>query len=280
HYVKVSLATTEKWVNKYGKKGKLSSEFSKEKTPTGFSGFITLDGTFKSMKTKKKRPKSGIIKRGLLLAYDPIQKKSLAGAIVRVEDEEETAYFLQALKDWVPLPINYITIDFSKRLEAGVKQHFNETQILKCAFHAPQLLNRGILKELVKIKKDTLLAHIKEWNLIRARTIKIEKKNGQIRQPEFKFIDTKTAWQVYMKLRSIFSYKNFRKIKANFERFISSIPFKNWKGSEFFIVMCNNLFSKFSWSQKSIKYIEPKVYKAWRAVIREFRRNIESLKKS
>lgn len=53
HYVKVSLTTAEKWVNKYGKKGKLSSEFSKEKTPTGFSGFITLDGTFKSMKTKK-----------------------------------------------------------------------------------------------------------------------------------------------------------------------------------------------------------------------------------
>ena len=82
-----------------------------------------------------------------------------------------------------------------------------------------------------------------------------------------------------MKLRSIFSYKNFRKIKANFERFISSIPFKNWKGSEFFMIICDNIFSKFSWSQKSIKYIEPKVYKAWRAVIREFRRNIESLKK-
>lgn len=39
YYVKASLATTEKWVNKYGKKGKLSSEFSKEKTPTDFSGF-------------------------------------------------------------------------------------------------------------------------------------------------------------------------------------------------------------------------------------------------
>ncbi len=53
HLVKVSLATVEKWVNQYGKKGKIDMDFSEEKPPKGFSGYISIDGTFKSVTTKK-----------------------------------------------------------------------------------------------------------------------------------------------------------------------------------------------------------------------------------
>lgn len=53
HHVKVSIVTVEKWINKKGKRGELYIDFSGEKPPKDFSGFITLDGTFKSVKTKK-----------------------------------------------------------------------------------------------------------------------------------------------------------------------------------------------------------------------------------
>ena len=53
HHVKVSVVSVERWVNKHGKKEKLSTDLSEEDPPEQFSGFISVDGTFKSVKTKK-----------------------------------------------------------------------------------------------------------------------------------------------------------------------------------------------------------------------------------
>ena len=53
HQVKVSVGTVEKWINKAGQKNKIATDFSNERPPEDFSGFISLDGTFKSVKTKK-----------------------------------------------------------------------------------------------------------------------------------------------------------------------------------------------------------------------------------
>ncbi|MHA1149390.1 MAG: hypothetical protein ACTSR8_14230 [Promethearchaeota archaeon] len=60
--------------------------------------------------------------------------------MVKKEDEVDTAFFLEALIEWLkPNKINYLTIDFSERLEAGAKHFFTEEQILKGTFHASQL---------------------------------------------------------------------------------------------------------------------------------------------
>jgi len=53
HYVEVSVGTVEKWINERGEKGKLSEDFPEEDPPPDFSGFISVDGTFKSVKLKK-----------------------------------------------------------------------------------------------------------------------------------------------------------------------------------------------------------------------------------
>jgi transposase-like protein len=53
HQVKVSVGTVEKWINLAGQKKKLTTDFSEEPLPEDFSGFISLDGTFKAVKTKK-----------------------------------------------------------------------------------------------------------------------------------------------------------------------------------------------------------------------------------
>ena len=59
HHVEVSVGTVENWVNKYGKKEELSTDFSEEDPPDEFSGFVSVDGTFKSVKLKKNDHKTG-----------------------------------------------------------------------------------------------------------------------------------------------------------------------------------------------------------------------------
>ena len=53
HHVEVSVVTVENWINMYGKKDDISVDLSDENPPETFSGFMSLDGTFKSVKLKK-----------------------------------------------------------------------------------------------------------------------------------------------------------------------------------------------------------------------------------
>lgn len=53
HHVDVSVGTVENWINQYGEKGTIYEDFTEEDPPDNFSGFISVDGTFKSVKLKK-----------------------------------------------------------------------------------------------------------------------------------------------------------------------------------------------------------------------------------
>ena len=53
HLVKVSETTVQRWINERGKKEYLPTDLSDEAPPENFSGFLSLDGTFKSVKVKK-----------------------------------------------------------------------------------------------------------------------------------------------------------------------------------------------------------------------------------
>ena len=53
HHVEVSVVSVERWINKSGRKKRISDDLSEEDPPDQFSGFISVDGTFKSVKTKK-----------------------------------------------------------------------------------------------------------------------------------------------------------------------------------------------------------------------------------
>ncbi|RLC75138.1 MAG: hypothetical protein DRI61_15430 [Chloroflexi bacterium] len=57
HLVKVSVSTVQRWVNEEGKRNELPVDFSNEKPPENFSGFLSLDGTFKPVKLKKNSQK-------------------------------------------------------------------------------------------------------------------------------------------------------------------------------------------------------------------------------
>ena len=53
HHVNVSVVSVERWVNKSGRKEYIPNDLSEEDPPSQFSGFMSVDGTFKAVKTKK-----------------------------------------------------------------------------------------------------------------------------------------------------------------------------------------------------------------------------------
>lgn len=53
HLVKVSTTTVQRWINERGEKSTIPTDLGGEDPPDNFSGFLSLDGTFKSVKVKK-----------------------------------------------------------------------------------------------------------------------------------------------------------------------------------------------------------------------------------
>ncbi|TFF99041.1 MAG: hypothetical protein EU540_07355, partial [Promethearchaeota archaeon] len=211
------------------------------------------------------------------MANDRVTKKNLAGAIVKSENEDDTAFFVEKLIEWLG-SIDYVTIDFSDRLEAGVRQFFAEEQILKCAFHAPQLLNRGLLKELTRLKNEKYQHEIKELAFLGRFSLEIETKDGILNSKELKFTGSKQAWQVYLKLRSIFSIINPSKIQADLLAYLTNLSVTHWKGANLLKEKCLSLLPARGLTAKSLESFKLRIYRAWRAIIRSFRKNLEDLK--
>jgi len=173
-----------------------------------------------------------------------------------------------------------MTIDFSTRLEAGVNEVFPNVLLQKCVFHAIQLLTRGLLKEFTKRKKEYLLDHIEEWRILRKYTLSLEKNEQTANTAPFKFNDGELAKQICIKLRRCTSHDDPRQIERELNSFFLTPLFDNWKGKYVFMSKYNNIFIKknLKYSMKGIKYIVPEIYNAFRAAIRELRKELEESK--
>lgn len=173
-----------------------------------------------------------------------------------------------------------MTIDFSTRIESGVNIVFPNITIQKCVFHAIQLLTRGLLKELTRVKNERLQAHIQEWNHLRRSSITLEKGKKEAPKLNLKFKDTANAWNIYRTLRSILLKKNLQDIEHQLSLLHSTSMFKRWKGTPVYLQKYEAIFTekKFKFSNKNLKYVIPKIYKAWRGAIRETRVELETYK--
>jgi len=173
-----------------------------------------------------------------------------------------------------------MTIDFSARLESGVNAVFPNVIKQKCVFHAVQLLTRGLRKELFRVKNKYLLNHIKEWASLSRLTIDIEKNSKERRDFKAIFSDVNDSWKIYKKLREIISDNDPQEIERNLVVFFSTPSFLKWAGKQVFLQKFKSIFTerKFKFSQKALKYVIPKIYKAWRAAVREIRKKIEDSK--
>jgi len=174
--------------------------------------------------------------------------------------------------------INYITIDFSERLAAGVKRFFTDDQILKGTFHAVQLLTNGILKELTRLKNEKYADRIKEFLYLRRHSLKLERDNTAEKNINVQFRESKIAWELYLELGSIFSAHDSCKIEADLRQFLNSTKIRQWKGGQDFKEGSEALFPKRGLTQKGVKYFKTTIYRAWRGIIRGFRKDLEEQK--
>ncbi len=158
-----------------------------------------------------------------------------------------------------------------------MKAIFPHVIVQKCIFHAIQLLTRGLIKEFFKIKKEQLLDHIEEWKELGRYTLDLEKNEKSKSKLQFRFEDTKYAWHIYESLKKIISRKNPLQMERELLSFFSISHFTKWNGKKVFLQKYDNIFTKgkLKFSTKAMKYVIPKVYKAWRATIRELRKEIE-----
>ena len=88
------------------------------------------------------------------------------------------------------------------------------------------------------------------------------------------------SWQIYLKLGKCLFRKEPIQIKRELQSFFSSSQFNKWKGKHVFLSKYYETFSKksFQYSVKGIIYIIPKIYNAFRAAIREIRKELEESK--
>ena len=196
------------------------------------------------------------------------------------ESEEEATFLLEELKGWLPSGVRFMTIDFSARLEAGVNHVFPNVLVQKCVFHAIQLLSRGLIKEFTKIKRKYLLEHVEEWKLLSRYTLSLEKEEQMAEPTSFEFKDVEWAKEIHENIRRCLSLDDPKLIEQALLSFFSTSLFKNWKGKSVFSSKYEEIFLKknFKYSEKGIKYIIPKLYKAFRAAIREIRKKLEEKK--
>lgn len=159
-----------------------------------------------------------------------------------------------------------------------MKRFFTDEQILKGTFHASQLLTNGISKELIRLKNKKYVNRIKEFSYIRHFSLNLEEDNVVVKNINFQFHEPKIAWEIYLKLRSIFSVHDLRKIEVDLRRFLNSTKMEQWKGGEDFKERCKRFFPKRGLTQKGFIHFKRSVYRAWRGVIRRFRMDIEKQK--
>jgi len=215
-----------------------------------------------------------------LLATDSVNKKPIAGALVTGESREESVFFLNHLKRWIKKPLLLVTTDFSTRILSGVEEVFPHVPIQKCVFHAIQLLTRGYIKELTRIKHEHLLTHIKEFKILRKKSLMVEEGTIEKIEVNLKFSDTKHSLLIYNSLHKILSAPSPKNIESQLSKLFTHKDFRTWNGRKVFLKVYNKIFTerKFTFSKKALKYIIPMIYKSWRTAIRELRRELETTK--
>jgi len=142
------------------------------------------------------------------------------------------------------------------------------------------LLIRGLNKEFTKIKRDHLLDHIEEWKILRRFTLNLEKGEKIIASAPFQFKNVELAKEIYVKLRKCLSCITPKQVEKALHSFFSTPLFDNWEGRQVFLSKYDDIFikKKFKYSEKGITYIIPKIYKGFRAAIREIRKELEKSK--
>ncbi|MHA1492206.1 MAG: hypothetical protein ACTSRI_21465 [Promethearchaeota archaeon] len=101
YLVKISETTVQRWINEHGEKDKISTDLSNEAPPDNFSDFISLDGTFKSVKVKK-TTKIWHLKTSITNCDGPFRKENNCRRFSHGGERRRNSFFIKRIKEMVP----------------------------------------------------------------------------------------------------------------------------------------------------------------------------------
>lgn len=116
-------------------------------------------------------------------------------------------------------------------------------------------------KELTRLKNEKYANRIKKFLYLRRHSLKLEKDNTTRKNINLQFRESKIAWELYLKLGSLFSAHDSRKIEADLRQFLNSTKIRQWKGGQDFKEGCEALFPKRGLTQKGVKYFKTQLRK-------------------
>ena len=169
-------------------------------------------------------------------------------------------------------------IDFAEALSAAVKKIFPEAQIGHDYFHTSQLLNRGLLKELVHLQRTNFQKPIKELRNLRKQSIEAEK-NGKIPQLKLENASHMIAWKVYSEIFGLKDHPNLKSFLNAWTNFKKNSTLFTWPGTKSLIDSVEQMLPNCGFSSKNFVKFWKKMCQTWRTLIRKERKIFEDDKK-
>ena len=169
-------------------------------------------------------------------------------------------------------------MDFSASLIAAAKEKFPHATIGHDYFHSSNLLNRGIMKELSKLKRTRFLNIISQFKQAMRVSLASEKENHlNTFKTEIPFL--KKAWTMYKELFPLFLTDSFKNFTSFWKRLRNArIPHRCDFGSDL-LKTIEKMLPGCGFTEKNFKTFSKKLCQKWRSFVRKERKKIEKKKK-
>lgn len=194
------------------------------------------------------------------------------------ERGDEATLFLKWLRDVLGMHPKYITIDFDEAWDISVEAVFPNALILRCTFHAVQLLTRGLVKEFNRLQKELNGDFIKECN--EARRLSLAAEIGESLTAKKPFVqDFCKRWlELSQEILHLQQEHEPRAFTVSLETLLARI--RAWNADVFkrFKTKLDAKMPKGNFTTKGLVWFKPEIGKKWRSMLAEIRQEREEKK--
>lgn len=195
----------------------------------------------------------------------------------RGENEDEILKFLWLLKSKLPRDPKLLTVDFSGSWQSPIKRVFPVAKIQRCEFHALQLLNRAISKDLTWFGRERFAAPIKELMYF-SRCLRKEMSVKNLRKRKWTSELVLKSLPHYAALLRLKRIKDAAEFEAAFLAFIRTLEDKPDQFDLFFAEELARRYPSSGVAKKNLGSIKKALFQAQRKVLRVFREHLEEEK--
>lgn len=194
------------------------------------------------------------------------------------ERGDEATLFLTWLRDVLGMHPKYITIDFDEAWDVSVEAVFPNAIILRCTFHAVQLLTRGLVKEFNRLQKELNGNFIKECN--EARRLSLAAEHGkELAAKKILAQDFCKQWFNFsQEILQLQQESEPRSFTNSLEMLLTRIRAWNTDAFKRFKTKLDAKIPKGSFTAKGLAWFKPELGKKWRSMLAEIRQDREEKK--